>query len=157
MSKKNLLAVFVLATAGFFTSCSSDDDKKTPVTEEPTPNILEGTWKAETLSYTFTIPGQEPTTMTHPYDHQSIKQGCLTDYLTIKTNAAVELKENNKVGENCEDQIKNGTWTESTITITGENVPREITSVSSDELLLTYPYSMPGRPETNVTIKYSRQ
>lgn len=145
MKKKNLLAVFLLATAGFFISCNDDDNTTKP-------HVLEGIWKAETLSYD--IPNVH--SGSYPFDHPMMKQGCATDYLTISENGVAELKENNKNGENCEDEILSGTWTEETVTISGEETPRQISSVNSEELILVYPYTMMGHT-TDVTVTYSRQ
>ena len=149
MKKKSLLAVFLLTTAGFFYSCNSDDSN--PPSESP--NLLEGTWKAETLSYD--IPGVH--SGTYPFDHQMMKQGCATDYLTIKPDGIAELKENNKNDQgDCEDEILSGTWTEQIITISEEETPRQISSVNNEELILIYSYTMMGHT-TDVTVKYSRQ
>lgn len=144
MKKKNLLGVFLLAAAGFFGSCSSDDNNS---------NVsLEGEWKAETLSYD--IPGVHSGTF--DFDDPMVKQGCATDFLTIKSGGIAELTENNKVDENCIDEVIDGTWTNETVTISGEETPRQISSVSSDELVLIYPFTFMGQ-QTDVTVTYSRQ
>ncbi len=148
MTKRNLLAVFLLATAGFFSSCSDDDNNSPTVT----PNLLEGTWKAETLSYD--IPGVHSGTF--DFDDPMMKQGCATDFLTIKSGGIAELTENNKVDENCIDEVIDGTWTEETITIVGETAPRQISSVNNNELILVYPFTWFGQT-TDITVTYSRQ
>ncbi len=144
MKKKNLLAVFLLTTAGIFSSCNDDDNTSAPK--------LEGTWKAETLSYD--IPGVHSGSF--PFNDPYIKQGCATDYLTISAGGIAELKENNKNGEDCEDEILSGTWTEETVTISGETTPRQISSISNEELVLIYPFTFMGQ-QTDVTVTYSRQ
>lgn len=144
MKKKNLLAVFLLATAGLFSSCNDDDNASTPK--------LEGTWKAETLSYN--IPGIHSGSF--DFNDPYIKHGCATDYLTISENGVAQLKENNKNGENCEDEISSGTWTEEAITISGETSPRQVSSLNNNQLILIYPYTMMGHT-TDVTVTYSRQ
>lgn len=149
MKKKNLLATFLLATAGFFSSCNDDDNSPAPIVEDP--HILEGTWKAETLSYQV-----GPSTHEWDFDHPSIKQGCATDYLTIASNGTAELTENNKNGENCEDEILSGTWTEEVVTIEGEASPRQIISADETTLILVYPMTF-GPNSTDVTVTYSRQ
>mgnify|MGYP001170024475 FL=1 len=143
--KKLLLASAILFSGIAFTSCSDDDD--VIVTEQ---NELVGTWKAEFLTYQFGGHGG-----TYPYDHEIFKQGCATDYLTINSDQTAVLVENNRVDEDCIDELKDGTWTDQTITLSGGDV-RTISSVNSDTLVLVYPLSMMGAT-VDVTVEYSRQ
>ncbi len=108
-----------------------------------------GEWKAETISYDAGVHSG-----TYPFDHPTFKQGCGTDYITINANNTVSLKENNKVGDDCEDQISNGTWTEGIITVKGAE--REISSVSETELVLVYDLAFMGQT-LPITVTYSKQ
>lgn len=174
MKRLFIVAAFLMSGAAFV-SCSSDDstvsvevpvtpptsDTVTPEPEpepepEPTSNMV-GVWKAETLSYSFTIPGQPEQTHEFPFDHASLKQGCGTDYLTVLQGTTVSLKQNNKnTAGACEDVTLGGTWTESSITISGESEPREVISVNANQLVLKYSMTYSGRT-TDVNVTYSKQ
>lgn len=171
---KKIFFVAAFAFAGLtMVSCSSDDSSPVVTTDSPpipdtdTPNpetdtpdpvsLMVGTWKATTLSYSFTIPGQEEQTHQFPFDHASIKGGCATDYLTVEEGTVVNLKQNNKNEEgNCVDVNIAGTWTEDAISITGETQPREVISFNQTELVLKYEMTFNGR-STAVTVQYTRQ
>lgn len=147
MKKLVLASAIVLGSLGFV-ACDSDDNSG-----EQTPNILEGTWEADELSYTMP-DGQSHT---WAFDHESIKQGCATDYLTILANNSASLTENNMDDTgNCVDVVIDGTWTEDTVTIEGETEPRTIIEVTETTLTLEYPFSF-GQFETDVTVTYNRQ
>ena len=170
MKRLFIISVFLMSGAAII-SCSNDDSTinvevpVTPpttdtVTPEPEPQPISkmvGVWKAETLSYSFTIPGQPEQTHEFPFDHASLKQGCGTDYLTILQGTTVSLKQNNKnTAGACEDVTLGGTWTESSITINGESAPREVISVNANQLVLKYSMTYSGRT-TDVNVTYSKQ
>ena len=142
---KKIFFIAALAVVGLgATACSSDDDAAAV-------NPLVGTWKAETLTYTF--GGQ---TNTHPYDHPMFKEGCATDYLTLNENQSASLKENNKNTEDvCVDETANGVWTEDVITLEGMDV-RNIESVTNSNLVLVYPLTFMGQT-LDITVSYSKQ
>lgn len=141
--KKLLLASAIMFSGIAFTSCSDDDDVSTPANE------LVGTWKAEFLTYEFGGHGG-----TYPYDHEIFKQGCATDYLKIEANHTAVLTENNRIEEDCEDVLRQGTWTNDIITIEEEN--RIVSSVNNEKLVLVYPLTMMDAT-VDVTVEYSRQ
>ena len=142
---KKIFFIAAMAVVGLgATACSSDDDAATV-------NPLVGTWKAETLTYTF---GDQ--TNTHPYDHPMFKQGCATDYLTLNENMSASLTENNKNTEEvCVDEVSNGVWTETAINLQGMDV-RNIESFTNSELVLVYPLTFMNQT-LEVTVKYSKQ
>lgn len=170
MKRLFIISAFLMSGAAII-SCSSDDSTVsvevpvTPptsdtVTPEPEPQPISkmvGVWRAETLSYSFTIPGQPEQTHEFPFDHASLKQGCGTDYLTVLQGTTVSLKQNNKnTAGACEDVLLGGTWTETSITISGESAPREVVSVNANQLVLKYSMTYSGRT-TDVNVTYSKQ
>ena len=143
---KNIFVGAALAVAALgFTACSSDDDNNV---ESP----MVGDWKAETLSYVRPDTGE---TMTHPFSHELISEGCDVDELELKANNIADLEIESKVDEACVESHIAGTWTDTIITILGETTPREVISVSSTELVLKYNMTI-GFGTTDVTVKYSK-
>src|SRR5690554_2628136 len=139
MTKKNLFMVlFALATAMFY-SCESDDSSNNGNTDN-TPgetSTMIGTWKALMLYYTE--GGNE-----YPlYLPGSSYRFCgVTDYLTLSAPAVAELTETLDTEEgnhDCVEVVKTGSWTETTITIPGESVPRKIIRKSETTFTLEYP------------------
>ncbi len=138
------IAIMLLVVGTLFTACSKDDDNKTP-TVDP----LVGEWKADTITYSA-----EGHSGTYPFNHEIFKGGCATDYLTIKADNTVSLKENNKVDEECVDQVSTGTWTAEKIVVKDED--RTISSVTDTELTLVYNLNFMGQVRP-ITVKYLRQ
>ncbi|MFA5557476.1 MAG: hypothetical protein WDA29_10300 [Flavobacteriaceae bacterium] len=139
MTKKNLFMVlFALATAMFY-SCESDDSSNNGNTDN-TPgetSAMIGTWKALMLYYTE--GGNE-----YPlYLPGSWYRICgVPDYLTISAPAVAKLTETLDDDESsfeCIEIVKTGSWTETTITIPGESVPRKIIQQSETTFTLEYP------------------
>lgn len=163
MKKKNLFAVLFVLAAAVFTACGSDDsgsgsnnngnNDDNPTVDDNTPSnphLMEGEWKAET--FTFEILGT-----TYGPENFTVIDGCATDYLTILSAGVVELAENNKNAENeCVDTTKTGSWTEQTVTISGEDSPREVISVNETTLTLQYTVTWAG-VEQPIVLEYSRQ
>lgn len=136
---KKLIALTLFASGLFMTSCSKDDDT----------NPLVGRWEADTLSYS--VAGHSGT---YPFNHEIFKKGCATDYITLRENKTVELKENNKneSGE-CADVLYEGTWNDQSINIKDAN--RAIQSINGDQLTLVYSLTFMGA-STDVTVVYKR-
>lgn len=150
MFKKVLFASAVVVAGLGFTACSSDDDNN-PVIDA---NLRVGEWKAVELSYSFTIPGGEPQTHTFPFS--TITNGCDVDELELRANNSVDLETESKVGEVCTEAHIAGTWTDTAITVQGEETPREVVSVTASELVLKYMMEYGNYGTTEVTVKYTR-
>lgn len=142
---KKLFAFAVAAVIGFgAVSCNNDDDSKNV-------SPLVGTWKAETVSYTF---GDQ--THTYPYNVDGGPfAGCPVDMLNLNENNSAVLEEHipNEADE-CTTVASNGTWTDTNVNV--KDIDRTVVSIDGNELVLAYPISFYGQT-LPITVNYSRQ
>lgn len=140
---KNIFVTATLVVIAFgFTACSSDDDNN--VAQSP----MVGEWKAQTVSYVRPDTGE---TMTH--DFSMITNGCDVDDLELRADNVADLERES--GEGCLESHTAGTWNETSVTIVGEELAREVISVTATELTLKYNMTW-GYGTTDVTVKYSK-
>lgn len=142
---KNIFVAAALTVAALgFTACSSDDDNN--VAQSP----MVGEWKAQTVSYVRPDTGE---IMTH--DFSMITNGCDVDELELRANNVADLEIESKVNDVCVEAHKPGTWSDAKVTIEGEELSREVISITATELVLKYNMTW-GYGTTDVTVKYVR-
>jgi len=141
--KKIFIALALIAAGSGFTSCSSDDDQG---------SAMLGDWKA--VEFTYQIPDSDET---HTFPFNMITNGCDVDELDLEANNTADLETEAKVNETCVESHTTGTWNETSVTINGEENPREVISVTNTELKLKYVMTYENFGTTEVTVKYTKQ
>jgi len=142
MKKLVYLSAFLLAGLAV-TSCGSDDSS--PIKQSP----LIGKWQASSLSYTY--PGG-----TNTHDFSAIKDGCAVDVIEFQSDK-VTLTEEQKVEDKCTKSTHSGVYTDKIVSMADEDLPRQIISVNSTELVLKYSMEYPKFGRTDVEVKYIRK
>ncbi len=144
MKKIFLASALFIGGLAFF-SCSSDDDSGTGSN-----NPMVGEWTA--VNITYEIPGMG----THTVPFSAITDGCDVDELELKADNSADLETEAKVDGVCVESHSAGTWNDNSVTITGEENPRSVVSVSNSELQLKYVMTYEGYGTTEVVVSYSK-
>lgn len=144
MKKIFLVPVLIMGGLGIF-SCNSDDDSGS---DNNSPMV--GEWKAVDLTYE--IPGMG----SHTVLFSQITNGCDVDELELRADNSVDLETESNVDGVCEESHTAGTWNETSVTISGEENPREVVSVTNTELQLKYVMTYANYGTTEVTVRYEK-